>query len=546
MSANRPVVPLPTRDDPAQERVREWFLGLGSAMWLPLITSASAEGASITVYTALAPTSYRTTAMTGPSWDLHIGNGRPSFSQRADEKGGWITTYDRYPRDVVEPLVYVRQFHGVRPNYCEISEEFRLFHDLVADAATGELLKIDDAGNTIVAAHVAPYDVRVLTALVRQYQAARQLDLLLFIDSTIDFDPSLHAPDNQEWITDTLNASLSAGDLGPGRPFSRFLATRVLPPPPREDCGVWPYEREDTYYPEFIIGTTDIGEPVRFSCNPDNLANLFGGNAGAPLYLTPVHFRREVLAKYYGRPELYRVHDGYLRCGGLWGLRMDNDGPDTVVAWLGDLGRDLPASERDYWRSFNVAPARPISKSAYRRQILAQFADADAVDLRFRAAYVELREAWVHRYGWPLYRDPEPGDAHLLDVVRRPLHDTELELEELVRTLTKLLVDFLNEAELVRGLPPGPDGEKGISKFERWLKSERYRHIDRDIALLKDLQAVRSQGVAHGKGSKYEKTRDRVFGSRRPAAAGEQLLDQCLVLVHDLTAFTQTRPPAAP
>jgi hypothetical protein len=43
--------------------------------------------------------------------------------------------------------------------------------------------------------------------------------------------------------------------------------------------------------------------------------------------LTPVFFRRAVLAKYLAEPERYEVGDGGLRCSGFWSLRMDNDHP---------------------------------------------------------------------------------------------------------------------------------------------------------------------------------------------------------------------------
>jgi hypothetical protein len=154
MAVGRGTAPLPQRDDPAQERVRRWFLGLGASMWMPLFASSREGGAHVAVYSALAPTTHRPRALSGPSWDLHIGSGRPGFSQTSDGQGGWITTYERSSREPVEPLVFVREFHGVRENYCELSEEFRLFHDLFEDRATGQLLKFDDAGNSAVAAFI--------------------------------------------------------------------------------------------------------------------------------------------------------------------------------------------------------------------------------------------------------------------------------------------------------------------------------------------------------------------------------------------------------
>lgn len=532
------------REDPGQDDVRAWFLGLGSQASLPLCTSLYEDGISCGTFCALAPPSYRAEALRDPGWDLMHGPHGPGFSQEWDGSGAEIIRYLRIPSDPVEPLMIDREFHGIRPAYRELSEEFRLFHQLYDDVAKGNLLKFDDAGNEEVAAQIKPDEVWALTSLVRRYQAARHLDLLLFIDSVLYYDASLTPPGESAWVTADMNAVLRVGDTD-GRPFSRFLATRVLPPPPIDRSGVWPFEQLEADYPAFIIGTNEHGDPVRFTSDPDKLSNYFGVNPGAPNYLTAVHFRRDVLVKYYDRPDMYTVEDGYLRCRALWGLRMDNDTSDTVIVWLGDLGRDLPASERDYWRSFNVPPTGPISETAYRRAILGQFADAQSTDLRFRVAYRRLGEGWRERFGWPLFLDPEPGDAHLLDTVRRPLHNTDTEFEDLVRTLAKLLVDSLNEAEIARTLPPGPTGDKGISKLERWLSQAGYANADRDISFLRDLQSVRSAGAAHRKGSDYEKALDRALGAKRRAAAGNDLLERALPLLEDLATFAAL-PPGEP
>jgi hypothetical protein len=523
-------------DDPAQEDVRRWFLGLGSEARLPLVTGFHEEGVNSGTFCALAPVSYREEALKGPGWNLMRGSHGPGFMVERGETDAEITTYLSNGSAPVEPLVIDRTFHGVRPSYRELAQEFRLFHNLFADPGSGRFWKFDDAGNETLAGELAADDVWVLTSLVRQYQAARQLDLLLFIDSGVYFDNALPVPESQEWISDELNARLTVGEAD-GRPLSRYLATRILPPPPIEASGMWPFEVADTYFPDFIIGTDDLGNPIRYTCDPDQLANYFGANPDAPNYLTPVHFRREVLGKYFNRPELYRVEDSYLRCGDLWGLRMDNDSADTVIVWLGDLGLYLPTAERDYWRSFNVGPTRAISDSTYRRAILGEFASSESDDLRFRSIYRRLDRAWMARFGWPLFRAPEPGDAHLLDAVRLPLHDSEAELEDAVRTLTKLLVDSLNEAEIARALPPGPEEERGISKLARWLKETGYPETDRDIAFLRGLQAVRSKGTAHRKGSGYEKALDRTFGDKRKGEAVHDLLRRAVTMLDGLLAF---------
>ncbi len=57
-----------------------------------------------------------------------------------------------------------------------------------------------------------------------------------------------------------------------------------------------------------------------------------------PTYLTPIYFSKDVLAKYYLKPELYEVNDGYIRCQWVWKLDVDNLNKDYVSVYLGDLG----------------------------------------------------------------------------------------------------------------------------------------------------------------------------------------------------------------
>jgi hypothetical protein len=125
---------------------------------------------------------------------------------------------------------------------------------------------------------------------------------------------------------------------GEGTTFSRLLGKKIIPPLPVEKCGVWPYDAPARKFADYIIGMNAEGQNVVHTADEEELANYFGKNPGAPHYLTPVWFRREVLSKYYEHPEKYSVEDGYLRCGSLWGLSIDNDLPDHVVVYLGDLG----------------------------------------------------------------------------------------------------------------------------------------------------------------------------------------------------------------
>jgi hypothetical protein len=520
----------------AQATARAKFRRNGLGQWTTLYDQEAADGSRTGFFCAVASTEYRATALRRSSWDLSIGHGQPGFMQSFGD-GVTETTYLRYGSDSsVEPLVINRDFFGIRPRYNELIEEFRHLHNLY-DSGDGRLFQIGDDGSEVVAAEVTPERVRVLTRLLRSFQAVRQVDLLLFIDSTQYAEAHSDVPDvDEEETEDLLCASFYVRHLD-GRLFSRYLGKRVLPPPPMTESGIAPFDQPDDHYPEFIIGVDAAGGPVRYRCDGDQLSNYFGANPGAPHYLTPVFFSREVLRKYYERPERYSVDDGYLRCAGLWSLRLDNDHADHVMVFLGDLGSDLPTGpERDYWRSFNILPPVPeMSETAYRRNFLAQFAGPTSPDLLFRYRYESFAASWKSQFGWELFRAPGDGDEHLLQRVRVPLTNSDPEFEEQLLLVARLLVDFLNDAELKRQTAASSHGLKSIGKLEAWLKQEGYRQVSRDIELLRGLQSLRSKGAAHRKGSGYASELTALVGTGTRQDAIRQLLDRALTMLADLS-----------
>ncbi|NEQ78718.1 MAG: hypothetical protein F6K23_40455, partial [Okeania sp. SIO2C9] len=154
---------------------------------------------------------------------------------------------------------------------------------------------------------------------------------------------------------------------------SHLIGKKLIPPFSLDSSEMWPFNgNAEKDYIDFIIGLDENGDSVKYSCNPHGLAKFFGANPDAPHYFTPVFFRREVLTKYYANPERYSVEDGYLRCQGLWGLRIDNNHDEYIVVFLGDLGVDLRSEERMYWRSYNVPPEGKISKTNFKRSFLAE------------------------------------------------------------------------------------------------------------------------------------------------------------------------------
>jgi hypothetical protein len=492
-------------------------------------------------FAVFAAPSYRERAMQSAGWDLSVGGGFPGFSQH-HEDGEWVSSYYRnIDGPDLEPLVLVQEMYGVVPDAYLISEEFRLLMHLWEDKASGHFYSVSDDGSKELAIEFTGHQIRVRTPLLRRYQAARQVDLLLFSDTRVFVDteekPEAFAELNEEDHAENDSVVfVGVGDIGLGRSqvFSRLLVKRILQPPPQEKSGIWPWDRDDEEYPEFIIDEDENGHPVKFTCEENELANYFGKNPDAPHYLTPVFFKPEVLKRYYDDPSLYSITDGRLSCGHLWGVQIDNGNPAAVMVFLGDIGRDIPSSHRDYWRAYNIPPVSKMSESTFRRSFLAQFAATENPEHLFKNAYLAIQRAWIEKWGWGLYRETEGSDAELIQRVRIPLNNTDTEFEAQLLSLAKLLVDLLNEAAIAADLPPIKD-ERGISKLKRFLDANGYEHVDRDIALLRRIQNLRSRIAAHTSGSSGQAfLADELDGLSKPAFI-ERLMREATLMFADLS-----------
>lgn len=515
--------------------INELLPTFGKEHWQPLYLSREAPDRDFGVWCALLDDEAAARALEKDSWDLSIGDGGPGFSKSWSDGEETITYHPSGMDEGVRPLVLYRSFHGAFPSYSELDEEFRMYHNLAEEKTSGRLVTFDASGREIEVVRVSPKEVVVNLKYLRQFQAGTQLYVAFFIDSVRYSNLRLEdVPENQREREETTDRSrwtlhVSKSDfVREHKTFSRLLGKVVLPPPPREKAGIWPFEPdEDAKEVTFIIGVDQDGEAIEHTSDPDSLANYFGANPEAPNYLTPVYFRREVLAKYYTEPDRYNVRDGYLSCLGLWGCQIDNNHPTHVVVFLGDLGRDLPYEERLHWKQFNVPPEGGVSETNFRRSFLAQWAEAQAPDLVFRREYSRLGKEWMEAQGWDLFLEPGPGDQHLIDTVRTPVTNSQAEMDEQVLTLTKLLIDSLNEKAVEDQGIKIAEGTKGIGKLDAFLEREGFAERESVIRFLRDLQSLRSTGSGHRKGKAYEKalTRMGLDAERKPDAVA-RLLEQ--------------------
>ena len=301
------------------------------------------------------------------------------------------------------------------------------------------------------------------------------------------------------------------------QPDAKVTPVRVVE---EEDENVF-----DGRYADFKISRS--GKVITHTCNPNKLANMFGANPGAPLFLTPVFFKTAVLDKYRDEPSRYDVESGCLRCkrngGALWSIPIDNHGNDCVSVFLGDLGH-LPYAHQLHFASQNILKGE-VSETFFRSQIDAEFCDSTHPVAVFKRNYYKLRTVGWEGLGWHLLLPLVEQDQHYVSSLKLLTHNEQKEFDEQVLALTKILIDSLNEKELRRLLPQGrqemswldklrkffflrfrqPRRLCGISLLDKVFKQRNVSDAEQHVKFLRDLQELRSTSVAHRKGDKYSK-----------------------------------------
>jgi len=510
------------------------------------------------IHSALIPLSQKDKALKSYCWDLSHDSGVPrSFVY--DENGEKRPEYFRFGSDNgIEPLVVCRNFHDVRDGYQEVSEEFRFFHNLYHDRKNNRYIKISDDGNETTIIEESDECIKIRLKELKQFLAIKDMCLSIQFDYMEYTALSLDEINSEECCEGNNGElfiwSLCYGDSGglggEYKAFSCLLGKKIILPFPKSKSGLYGFsEAEDKKYVDFIIDTDEVGDKVSFNSSPDLLANFFGANPEAPNYLTPVHFDKKVLDKYYGQPSKYSVEDSYLRCASLWGLQMDNHHDNKVCVWLGDLGRDLPYQEQLHWRSHNILPEGGVSKTYLKRQILAQFTDSDRPEHIFKTKYNKLHTLSIENLGWELLLPLNEDDTHHFDRLRIPSTNEQSDFDELVLGLTKILIDSLNEKFLNKYIDESiRDGLKGgISRLEVVLKQKNIDGIDEHIQFLRKLQSLRSSSVAHRKGQNYKKiASDFDIGNKDLVAVFEGILEKAIELLDYFSEIVISLIPPVP
>lgn len=273
-----------------------------------------------------------------------------------------------------------------------------------------------------------------------------------------------------------------------------------------------PRKKDKGKYEEFIIGIDEYGNDILFTCNKKEISKHDHENPKEDLYTKPIFFKKEVLRKYIENPEKYFIKDGYMGRNDMhWVIEIDNSTDDYIATPLSRLS-DLPYDEQLYWKSFNInRENRKISVTAFIRWYAGEYSEPIGRDLKFKRIFELFNNNWNKKFGWYLFKLLNENDQHNFDSIFL-LENTIKQFDSCILSLTKILVDSINEEEIEKEIKNSnrtiEKDTKGIGKLKLFLEIKNTSDYKNIIEVFRNLQTIRSTSIAHRKSNDnkaYEK-----------------------------------------
>lgn len=498
-----------------------------SGVWTTVYQVKKGPYDAPSVFSCLSNLELEEEILGGTDWIRHVEDFDPGFCVTGDG-----ILYGNGRDEAFDYLVKKVYFHSLERAQLHVSQEFVFLFGLLR-GDDGNYYAVDECGREEMVVEVGDDLARFRTKYLMRYIAAKQMLYVQFVDSRVA--SSEHYPLGAELVCDEDCREVSChcgiwfqSTRERDYLLSMMCARSIVRPRDVSTCGIWPYDEEsEEDYPEFIVEELPDGSFRRFTCDPDRVGNYFGANPGAPHYLTPVYFSPSVLDRYRDDPH-FEVTERRLSCGTQWGVEIDVTVPSRVMLYLGDLGRDLPASERAHFLAHEISPSdQSISATALAQDFFNSFDAPMGPVAAFLAARKELDEAWEENLGNRLFRPLHPDEGDMEKLVYIPSGNGRRELDSVILNLTKLCVDYIDESGLERADSPG-----GINRLKATLEREG---VEVSLSPLRDLQSIRSASMAHAKGSKYEKLKGSLLTGDNPADI-ERLVGRLTAMMTELAA----------
>lgn len=475
------------------------------------------------IYSAVISANHVERALEHTSWDFRSGEECPSWT--AGDRTGDLDDTNYRPdskSDGIQPIVIRRHFDGLIEPIIEVDQEFRLFHKLIHDPGDNTLFAFDGSGDRSTIVRISASRVCVKRRALREYISMKDAHLAIFFDivrrSPVPIREIPEQQRNFEKKSKNERWSLFLNDIRPnaedGKVTKAHLYGKILMAPSLDAKRRFLFPPEEQNYADFIYDLDPDDVPLEISCNPNIYELSIDQSASNEAkWYSVIYFRKEVLNQYYAHPEKYEVAQSFVRCGFLWCLDIVSSTKEHIGVHVEELGLHLPFKEQLRWKSFNVPPP-PISRNILTASpSLPRMPQHENLDHLFKRRYRAIVHRWREQFGWSLFLPLANQDAYRFRTLHIPLTDSQQEFDSEIGNLAHLLIESLNVLDLRKNAPSSDKKDRGISLLSYYFESRQPDQYGYHIAFLRNLQRIRSEGVAHRKSRKSYTKALEPFGS---------------------------------
>lgn len=470
-----------------KEQIEKKFVEKG---WITVYDSIDIdESNQRLIYSYLASNTSKKNSLKNSSWDIDPGSeGKPSiFGFDKPYK------YQSYSEKGIEPFLFVKHFNfnDGHDRYVDIGEEFILYFRLYEKSENKNNRKfyyIDEIGELDEVIDIKPKLVRIKLKYLMEYLSIRKLNLVICFDfmklSLKSFEELNTKPIYEDIINSDTNYNhhIRRTDFIEKEKTQSYIHGKTILSYDKSRIDNFHFSPK-YQYEKFIIGYNENGEELLEDCSKEN---------GKLFKLT--YFKKSVLDKYYNEPDKYKV-DGWRVSSNFFSLKIDNNIESYVAVFLVELGH-LPHKEQLHWKQYNISPQSGISGTYYKTMIEGNWVEhPEACDLFFKSKYESFNQKWQEKFGWKFYKDLAPKDQHIFTSLHIPTSNNIKSFCEQILSLSKLMIDKLNETELQKNIQLEKN-DRGITKLEKFLRLNSCE-IPEMIIFHRKLYDLRSGLLAH-------------------------------------------------
>ncbi len=249
---------------------------------------------------------------------------------------------------------------------------------------------------------------------------------------------------------------------------------------------------------KFIIGRNEDG--TNKTMNPKN-ANRKDGT-----FFFHVCFKKDVLQKFYQKPEIYTISEGLNIKGSGYFLPYNNTAENSIMVYLGDLN-GLPFEELLYFRSYNIfCPKKAITEDRFRRDFLAEFTEPLELEHHLKTIIKDLNQSFQNQFHFPLFKLDRADVKDYLIQIHIPLTREKKEFKDMILAADKVFVESISSKELKSIIKKSDTikGYKSLKVLQEFLEQE-FPDLATQIRYLFYLNDLRSIFAAHLSGENYQK-----------------------------------------